>query len=487
MHEEGTSLASSVPNDRTTDLALSSAGSTPLPLTVSAEDDLIRPRKRYKEADRPALCHTPAATSISARQCGASREATSHQSTKASQLLGSYACPICLEPPRNAVATPCGHLMCGECLFSSVKIDAVRNQGKKCAEARLAVLCDMARGIPETPPPAKFFASSTQSRSLYFLSAGKIAALLEDVTLSVTQRGLASLIADARTGCGSQAYRPWTKFLCDILSCIYTVKISAAATSNTSLQEAAVCAAIAPPMELAALLCHMRKPNGPEEGLLITAWSKLISTNRNAALLYHSETDSERMSWLNIIWSLFRATGTEWTKMYEELLATQTLIRALREVAERVPLPGHSGTGSSPRIERCPRALGSVLAFARSRNIWTTLQSLIAAGPVPTSVITVHNVLNQFSACLWNMVDPSRSFDQYLLLAKLQRLDAYRRRDPDHPSGLRLVSEELDPMVGNCPVCRASIPGGFFGKIRKQGVQGIMFKMGSPSIGPGRS
>ncbi|KAH9972063.1 hypothetical protein BGW80DRAFT_1118860, partial [Lactifluus volemus] len=34
--------------------------------------------------------------------------------------LHTYACPICFASPKNATLTPCGHIMCGECLFTAV-------------------------------------------------------------------------------------------------------------------------------------------------------------------------------------------------------------------------------------------------------------------------------------------------------------------------------------------------------------------------------
>ncbi|EIM90662.1 uncharacterized protein STEHIDRAFT_136703 [Stereum hirsutum FP-91666 SS1] len=40
----------------------------------------------------------------------------------AESLLSSYACPICFSPPINATLTPCGHIMCGECLFTAVGV-----------------------------------------------------------------------------------------------------------------------------------------------------------------------------------------------------------------------------------------------------------------------------------------------------------------------------------------------------------------------------
>ncbi|KAH8118187.1 hypothetical protein DFH11DRAFT_1572877 [Phellopilus nigrolimitatus] len=38
-----------------------------------------------------------------------------------SEPLASYACPICFSPPTNATLTPCGHICCGECLFTAVR------------------------------------------------------------------------------------------------------------------------------------------------------------------------------------------------------------------------------------------------------------------------------------------------------------------------------------------------------------------------------
>ncbi|TDL25546.1 hypothetical protein BD410DRAFT_717576 [Rickenella mellea] len=35
--------------------------------------------------------------------------------------LSNYLCPICFSPPTNATLTPCGHVCCGECLFTAVR------------------------------------------------------------------------------------------------------------------------------------------------------------------------------------------------------------------------------------------------------------------------------------------------------------------------------------------------------------------------------
>lgn len=36
-------------------------------------------------------------------------------------LLSSYTCPVCFSTVTNACLTPCGHILCGACLFASVK------------------------------------------------------------------------------------------------------------------------------------------------------------------------------------------------------------------------------------------------------------------------------------------------------------------------------------------------------------------------------
>ncbi|KAI0300858.1 hypothetical protein BC826DRAFT_905159, partial [Russula brevipes] len=40
--------------------------------------------------------------------------------------LHTFSCSICFSSPVNATLTPCGHIMCGECLFTAVGAAAVR-------------------------------------------------------------------------------------------------------------------------------------------------------------------------------------------------------------------------------------------------------------------------------------------------------------------------------------------------------------------------
>ena len=42
------------------------------------------------------------------------------------ELLSTYSCPICFSAPTNATLTPCGHICCGECLFTAVRTTVQR-------------------------------------------------------------------------------------------------------------------------------------------------------------------------------------------------------------------------------------------------------------------------------------------------------------------------------------------------------------------------
>jgi len=46
--------------------------------------------------------------------------------------LSAYTCPICYSAPTDATLTPCGHIMCGSCLFGAVRAARTRviNMGR---------------------------------------------------------------------------------------------------------------------------------------------------------------------------------------------------------------------------------------------------------------------------------------------------------------------------------------------------------------------
>jgi len=55
------------------------------------------------------------------------RDSPEITSTPALEPLSTYTCPICFSPPTNATLTPCGHICCGQCLFTAVKSTMRRN------------------------------------------------------------------------------------------------------------------------------------------------------------------------------------------------------------------------------------------------------------------------------------------------------------------------------------------------------------------------
>jgi hypothetical protein len=54
------------------------------------------------------------------------------------QPLAEYTCPICFSPPTAAAALVCGHLFCGECLFSAVKTSIKRGLTAPTIDSALA-------------------------------------------------------------------------------------------------------------------------------------------------------------------------------------------------------------------------------------------------------------------------------------------------------------------------------------------------------------
>ena len=71
------------------------------------------------ESDEEATHHTDGSR---AAEPGSSAHSTTGPlvSIANSTSLGEYLCPICYSSPKNATATPCGHVCCGECLFTAV-------------------------------------------------------------------------------------------------------------------------------------------------------------------------------------------------------------------------------------------------------------------------------------------------------------------------------------------------------------------------------
>ncbi|KAK0222911.1 hypothetical protein EDD85DRAFT_248903 [Armillaria nabsnona] len=67
-----------------------------------------------------------------------------HELAPEPEPLSSYNCPICFTPPTNATLTPCGHICCGSCLFTAVKV-AKRRAGLMAGGGELLAKCPVCR------------------------------------------------------------------------------------------------------------------------------------------------------------------------------------------------------------------------------------------------------------------------------------------------------------------------------------------------------
>ncbi|KAH9917264.1 uncharacterized protein B0H18DRAFT_859298, partial [Fomitopsis serialis] len=59
--------------------------------------------------------------------------------------LSAYSCPICFSPPVRATMTPCGHVCCGECLFTAIKTTMQRASYTAPIGERLIARCPVCR------------------------------------------------------------------------------------------------------------------------------------------------------------------------------------------------------------------------------------------------------------------------------------------------------------------------------------------------------
>ncbi|KAG8875734.1 hypothetical protein FRB97_004769 [Tulasnella sp. 331] len=58
-----------------------------------------------------------------------------------------YTCPICFSAPTAAVLTPCGHVTCGACLFSSVEVAQKRSRSMGYGGDALLARCPVCRAV----------------------------------------------------------------------------------------------------------------------------------------------------------------------------------------------------------------------------------------------------------------------------------------------------------------------------------------------------
>ncbi|EIW58017.1 uncharacterized protein TRAVEDRAFT_125996 [Trametes versicolor FP-101664 SS1] len=65
--------------------------------------------------------------------------------TQEVEPLASYTCPVCFSPPTYATITPCGHVLCGDCLFTAVKTTIQRGAYTLPAGERMVARCPVCR------------------------------------------------------------------------------------------------------------------------------------------------------------------------------------------------------------------------------------------------------------------------------------------------------------------------------------------------------
>ena len=85
------------------------------------EDQLLTTDMPLSRASSPPASQVSTAFTVPGPTANPSSNTTTTPGTgKQHEPLSEFTCPICFSPPTNATLTPCGHICCGECLFTAV-------------------------------------------------------------------------------------------------------------------------------------------------------------------------------------------------------------------------------------------------------------------------------------------------------------------------------------------------------------------------------
>ncbi|WFD35688.1 RING-type E3 ubiquitin transferase [Malassezia cuniculi] len=117
-----TSTATPIPTSSTTTAPTAtptsiSTGTTPATAVTTPNAQQKAPTLTAEEIRRQKV--------QAAREAMQRAKTTRARVTPKDTLLSTYACPICLSPPKNICVTPCGHVFCGQCIY-----DALESQNK---------------------------------------------------------------------------------------------------------------------------------------------------------------------------------------------------------------------------------------------------------------------------------------------------------------------------------------------------------------------
>ncbi|KAH9926537.1 hypothetical protein B0H21DRAFT_700759 [Amylocystis lapponica] len=85
------------------------------------EDLTESPSPSRSSSARPHSYSRISLPSASSSQAAPATPPKDDSPTQTVEPLSAYTCPICFSPPTYATLTPCGHICCGECLFTAIK------------------------------------------------------------------------------------------------------------------------------------------------------------------------------------------------------------------------------------------------------------------------------------------------------------------------------------------------------------------------------
>ncbi|WVW79899.1 hypothetical protein I302_101869 [Kwoniella bestiolae CBS 10118] len=123
-HEKGKGRA--VVTTTTTPIEIESSSEEPeeLKRKNSIQFIDIHPKKRRRKSDEDMIDELISNSSDEGEQgVDGEEEEVGEEDT----LAGGYTCPVCFCPPSQAVMTPCGHILCAQCLHSSLLAAIGRN------------------------------------------------------------------------------------------------------------------------------------------------------------------------------------------------------------------------------------------------------------------------------------------------------------------------------------------------------------------------
>ncbi|KAH8094489.1 hypothetical protein BXZ70DRAFT_947675 [Cristinia sonorae] len=114
----------------TAQTSTSTVGTMSMARILNFDDDDV-PQPSMSTEAQPHRSHiAEAGSSASVASTTATPPAAASSGTQPQRTppkLSGYNCPICFSPPTYATMTPCGHVCCGECLFTAVKTTIQRS------------------------------------------------------------------------------------------------------------------------------------------------------------------------------------------------------------------------------------------------------------------------------------------------------------------------------------------------------------------------